>query len=203
MGCDIMKKMNKILFTCSVVLSLFGLLMIYSSSYVWAEYKFKDPFKYLKNQSLFLVIGTGLMYIVSKINYKKYYKYSNKIFTTCFVLMVLVLIVGSERNGSKSWFGIGSFGVQPAEFMKLSMIIFTSKYLYNNQKGINNIKKGALPILFLTFIVFFLIMLQPDFGTGIVLVMFPTVTLREPVTLLPSVSSTVNLIFSSSPYNDQ
>ena len=55
--------------------------------------------------------------------------------------------------------------------MKLAIIIFTSKYLYNNKKDIGNIKKGVLPILGLTLIIFILIMLQPDFGTGIILVM--------------------------------
>lgn len=55
--------------------------------------------------------------------------------------------------------------------MKLAMIIFTSKYLYNNRKDINNIKKGVIPILGLTLVVFALIMLQPDFGTGLILVM--------------------------------
>ena len=166
-----MKKINISLFIAIVVISLLGLLMIYSSSYVWAEYKFNDPFKYVKNQSLFLIVGILLMYLISKVDFKNYYKYANKIFLIGFVLLVLVLIFGTERNGSKSWFGIGSFGIQPSEFMKLVMIIFTSKYLYNNQKNIRNIRKGIIPILFLTFIIFALIMLQPDFGTGLILVM--------------------------------
>ena len=166
-----MKKFNLSLFISVIILSLFGLLMVYSSSSIWAEYKFDDPFKYVKNQGLFLILGIIIMYFVSKIDYKKYYKYASKIFLVCFILIVLVLIVGTERNGSKSWFGIGSFGIQPSEFMKLAMIIFTSKYLYNNQKDIGNIKKGVMPILGLTLIIFLLIMLQPDFGTGVILVM--------------------------------
>ncbi len=166
-----MKKANINLFIGCIILSLFGLLMVYSSSNVWAQYKFGDPFKYVKNQGLFLIIGIIFMCLASKIDYKKYYKYSNKIFFICLSLIILVLLVGSERNGSKSWFGIGSFGIQPSEFMKLSMIIFTSKYLYNNRKDINNIKKGVVPILLITMIIFGLIMLQPDFGTGIILVM--------------------------------
>ena len=104
-----MKKMNINLFIGCIILSLFGLLMVYSSSNIWAEYKFNDPFKYVKNQGLFLILGIIFMYLTSKIDYKKYYKYSNKIFAICFTLMVLVLLVGIERNGSKSWFGIGSF----------------------------------------------------------------------------------------------
>lgn len=166
-----MKKMDKYLFVSCIIISIFGLIMIYSSSSVWSSYKFGDPFKYIKNQGLFLIVGMISMYLISKIDYKKYYKYSNKIFIICFILIILVLIVGTERNGSKSWFGIGSFGIQPSEFMKLSMIIFTSKYLYNNKKEISNIKKGVIPILLLTLIIFALIMLQPDFGTGVILVM--------------------------------
>ena len=166
-----MRKMNITLVISVILLSLFGLMMVYSSSYIWAEYKFDDPFKYVKNQGLFLIIGLVLMFLVSKFDFNNYYKYSNKIFLVCFILLILVLFVGTERNGSKSWFGFGSFGIQPSEFMKLAMIIFTSKYLYNNRKDINNIKKGVIPILGLTLIVFALIMLQPDFGTGLILVM--------------------------------
>ena len=145
--------------------------MIYSSSNIWAEYKYNDTFKYVKNQGLFLLIGLYALYYISKINYRKYFEYSNKIFLVCLVLMILVLFIGKERNGSKSWFGIGSFGIQPSEFMKLSMIIFTSKYLCNNKKNISNIKKGIIPILLVTMIIFILVMLQPDFGTGVILMM--------------------------------
>ena len=166
-----MKKVNITLVIATIIISLFGLLMIYSSSYVWAEYKFDDAFKYVKNQGLFLLIGLILMYFISKVNFENYYKHANKIFLICFILLILVLFFGTERNGSKSWFGIGAFGIQPSEFMKLAMIIFTSKYLYNNRKLVGNIKKGVIPILLLTLIIFGLIMLQPDFGTAIILVM--------------------------------
>ena len=74
------------------------------------------------------------------------------------------------RNGSRSWFGIGSFGFQPSEVAKLSLIIFVSKYLSNNEKEVKSIKKGVLPILTIIFLFFGLIMLEPDFGTGMVIV---------------------------------
>ncbi|MBR2832943.1 MAG: putative lipid II flippase FtsW [Bacilli bacterium] len=166
-----MKKEMITLWISIIIISLFGLLMIYSSSCVWSDYKFNDAFKYVKNQALFLIIGLILMYFISKINFKDYYNHSNAIFIICFILLILVLFFGTERNGSKSWFGIGSFGIQPSEFMKLAMIIFTSKYLYNNRKEMGSIKKGVIPILFITLIIFALIMLQPDFGTGLILVM--------------------------------
>ena len=168
-----MKKFDSTLFITILITSIFGIIMIYSASYIWAEYKFNDPFKFVKNQFLFFIIGTIMMIFISKINYNKYLKYSNKILLVTVILLILVLIpgIGTIRNGSRSWFGIGSFGIQPSEAAKLALIIFTSKYLSNNQKDIKNIKKGVIPILGITLFIFGLIMLQPDFGTGVIIVM--------------------------------
>lgn len=167
------RSVDILLLVSVLIISIFGLIMIFSASYIWAEYKFNDPFKFVKNQGLFFIIGTILMFFISKIDYKIYYQKSNLILTSCIILLILVLIpgVGTVRNGSRSWFGIGSFGIQPSEFTKLGLIIFTSKYLCNNEKNIKNIKKGVLPILFLVISIFGLIMLQPDFGTGTIIVM--------------------------------
>lgn len=146
--------------------------MVYSSSSIWAEYKFGDPYRYLKMQSLFLCVGLIIMLMVSKIDYTYYLKKTNIILGVCLLLLILVLVpgIGSVRNGSRSWFGIGSFGIQPSEFAKLALIIFTSKYLMKNEKILKNITKGVFPILILLMTFFGLIMLQPDFGTGTIIV---------------------------------
>ena len=146
--------------------------MIYSSSNIWALYKFNDSLYYLKHQSLFFVVGLIAMFIISKIDYKLYLKYSNKILLLSLILLVLVLIpgIGQVRNGSRSWFGIGSFGFQPSEIAKIALIIFVSKYLANNEKEVKSITKGVFPILLVIFLFFGLIMLEPDFGTGMVIV---------------------------------
>ena len=170
-----MKKnsVNVVLLLSVIVISLFGLVMIYSASYVWAEYKFNNPFKFVINQGVFFIIGVVFMMIISRIDYKIYYEKSNLFFIICLILLILVIIpgVGSVRNGSRSWFGIGSFGIQPSEFTKLALIIFVSKYLVNNERLICDVKRGVLPILGVLFLVFGLIMLQPDFGTGMIIVM--------------------------------
>lgn len=167
------RKIEILLLISVIAISIFGLIMIYSASYIWAEYKFNDPYKFVKNQGLFFIMGLIFMIIISKINYNIYYKKANIILLICFILLILVLIpgIGTVRNGSKSWFGIGSFGIQPSEFAKLGLIIFVSKYLANNENSVKNIKKGVLPILGLTLLMFGIIMLQPDFGTGTIIVM--------------------------------
>lgn len=146
--------------------------MVYSSSMIWAEYKFNDSLYYLKHQGLFFVVGLIVMFIISKIDYKLYLMYSNKILLLSLILLVLVLIpgIGQVRNGSRSWFGIGSFGFQPSEIAKIALIIFVSKYLANNEKEVKSITKGVFPILLIIFLFFGLIMLEPDFGTGMVIV---------------------------------
>ena len=171
-GC-MKKKCEWTLLIGVIAISILGLFMIYSASYIWSEYKYGDALKYVKNQGLFLIIGIILMIVVSKIDYHIYLKKSNAILIGCLLLLVLVLIpgIGTVRNGSRSWFGIGSFGIQPSEFAKLGLIIFVSKYLSKNEKATKDIKKGVLPIFGLVLLVFGLIMLQPDFGTGTIIVM--------------------------------
>ena len=159
-----MKKFDLLLFITIITISLFGIIMIYSASYIWAEYKFNDPFKFVKHQGLFFIIGIIMMLITSKIPYKVYFEKANTLLLISIILLILVIIpgIGTVRNGSRSWFGIGSFGIQPSEFAKLTLIIFTSKYLTKNEKGV-------LPILGIVILVFGLIMLQPDFGTGMII----------------------------------
>mgnify|MGYP003294885343 CR=1 FL=1 len=98
-----LKKIDKTLLFTVIFLIIFGILMIYSSSSIWSEYKFNDKFHYVKLQSLFAIAGIVLMFIVSKINYKFYYKKANLVIMICLGLLILVLIpgIGSIRNGSR------------------------------------------------------------------------------------------------------
>ena len=167
-----MKRVDWLLLIGVVLITLFGLIMIYSSSCIWSQYRFNNPYKFVISQGIFLIISYMIMVILINVDYKEYLKKANIIFGVCFLLLILVLIpgIGSVRNGSQSWFGIGSFGIQPSEFAKLGLIIFTAKYLSNNNKFLKDIRKGVIPILIVLFTVFGLIMLQPDFGTGMIIV---------------------------------
>ncbi len=166
-------KNNRILLISTIVLIIIGIIMIYSSSNIWALYKYNDSFKYVKSQVLFFLVGLIVIYISSKIKPEIYEKYSNNILLICFILLILVLIpgIGKVRNGSRSWFGIGPLGIQPSEFTKIALIIYTSKYLAHNNRYIKDIKKGLLPLFIIIFIFFLLIMLEPDFGTAMVIIL--------------------------------
>ena len=165
-------KFDRRLFLSVLVLMFFGLLMIYSSSSIWAEYRFSNSLHFCLYQGIFIVIGIVLMIVLSKVNVSFYYKNATKLLVVSLILLILVLIpgIGVIRNGSRSWFGLGGFGIQPSELAKLALIIFTAKYLEKSNKFLKNYKKGVFPILFILMMVFGLIMLEPDFGTGMIIV---------------------------------
>jgi cell division protein FtsW len=149
-----------------------GLIMVYSASAIWAEYKFDDSFFFAKRQMLFAAAGIMAMFFIMNIDYWTWRTWAKAIVIICFVLLVLVLIpgVGNVRNGSRSWIGVGAFSIQPSEFMKLAMIAFLAKYLSERQKLITSFRKGLVPSLGLAFLAFGMIMLQPDLGTGTVMI---------------------------------
>lgn len=162
-----------LLLTVIIALLIVGIIMVYSASHVWSLYKFGDEFYYLKRQLLFAGVGFIAMLFFMLIPYTTWKKYSNFILLGCFILLILVLIpgIGMIRGGARSWIGVGAFSIQPSEFMKLGLIVFLAALLSEKQKYITSFTKGFLPSLLLIFTAFGLIMLQPDLGTGLVLVL--------------------------------
>ncbi|WP_425388528.1 stage V sporulation protein E [Bacillus solimangrovi] len=161
-----------VLVLTTLLLLAIGLIMVYSASAIWAEYKFDDSFFFAKRQLLFAGAGIFAMFFMMNIEYWTWRDYSKLLLLICFGLLVIVLIpgVGLVRGGARSWLGVGAFSVQPSEFMKLAMIAFLAKYLSEHQKKITSFKKGLVPSLGLVMFAFGMIMLQPDLGTGTVLV---------------------------------
>lgn len=161
-----------ILIIVTLALLAIGLIMVYSASAVWADYKFADSFFFAKRQLLFAGLGFVAMFLMMNIDYWSWRKWAKPILIVCFILLLAVLVpgIGMERNGSRSWIGVGAFSVQPSEFIKLALIAFLAKFLSEKQRYITTVKKGLAPSLALVFLAFGLIMLQPDLGTGTVMV---------------------------------
>lgn len=167
-----LRKNGKVVLFCVILLTIIGVYEVYSASHVWALYKEHDSLYYFKRQFIFALLGILAMFISMRININNIFKYSKHILYFGLLLLMLVLIpgIGMVRGGSRSWFGIGSFGIQPAEFFKASIIIYGANYLANNYKKTKLFYKGIVPLLFVTFIGFALIMLQPDLGSGVVMI---------------------------------
>lgn len=158
-----------------IVLTLLtiGIFMVYSSSYIWAEYKYGDEFYFLKRQLLFASTGVIFMGIIMLIPFYTLRSYALVILGFCVLLLFLVLIpgVGMSRGGAQSWIGVGAFSIQPAEFIKLGLILYLAHYLAKSKKYMTDFFRGFLLPHSLVIFCFGLIMLQPDLGTGVVLVL--------------------------------
>lgn len=165
--------MDYVLLTAVLILLLIGVLMVYSASSVWSDYKFGDEFFYLKRQMLFAIAGLIGIWVMVKIPYFKWVNWAVVIYIACFVLLIALFIpgVGIVRGGAKSWIGVGAFSIQPSEFMKLGLILLFAKLLPQNQHKLPNFLQGFMPMLLLILLPFGLIMLQPDLGTGVVFVL--------------------------------
>lgn len=165
-----LKKADISIIVVTLILILFGLFMVYSASNVVATYKYNDSYYFLKRQLIFSILGIIVMFIFMKININKIINSSNILFIISLVLLVLVLIpgIGVVRGGARSWIGFGSFSVQPAEIVKVSLILFLSVVLTKINNKLNKFKYTMLCFGIILGI-FLLIMLQPDFGTGLVI----------------------------------
>ncbi|GJM72262.1 hypothetical protein HMSSN036_44780 [Paenibacillus macerans] len=148
-----------------------GIVMVYSAGSVLAFHDYGDSFYFVKRQLLFAVLGLVAMFLMMNFDYRLLRKYAKVGLLICFALLVIVLIpgIGVVRGGARSWLGISSFGIQPSEFMKLGMILFLSYFLSQEDYKITNFAKGLLPPLGVIGLAFGLIMLQPDLGTGTVM----------------------------------
>jgi len=156
----------------TLLLLTIGVIMVYSASAVLAFHEFGDSLYYLKRQLLFAALGIIAMFFMMNVDYTVWKKHARIGLFVCFGLLVIVLIpgIGVVRGGARSWLGIGSFGIQPSEFMKIGMILFLAKMLSEQQSKITLFTRGLLPPLGIMGLAFGLIMLQPDLGTGAVLV---------------------------------
>jgi cell division protein FtsW len=149
-----------------------GVVMVYSASAVAAFHDYGDAYYYVKRQLLFAVLGVAAMFTMMNVEYTFWRKWAVPALLACFGMLVIVLIpgIGVWRGGARSWLGIGSFGIQPSEFMKLAMTFFLAKLLSERHNQITQFTRGLLPPLGILGLAFGLIMLQPDLGTGVVMI---------------------------------
>lgn len=116
-----------------------------------------------------IIIGIIVAIIISQIDYRGFATLIQPLFFGISSLLILVLIFGSRINGAKSWFSIGPLNLQPGEFAKIVVVLIVAHYVSRYHHKLNNfflILLSLLPVL----IIVSLILLQPDFGTAVILI---------------------------------
>ncbi len=166
--------MGKIDFSILLVVSAlcaFGLVMIFSASYYYAQHYSGanyDSYYYLKRQIVYLLIGYPVMLLISCINYRLIEKINVLALVVSAILLVVVLVWGKEYNGGKRWLDVFGVSVQPSEIAKFGLMIFMSAYMSRHRAEMSTFRGGMLPMLIVIAFICGLIMLQPNMSMAVI-----------------------------------
>jgi len=151
---------DKWLFILPLLLSTFGLLMIFNASSVAALKDFSDKFYYFKHQLAWLAIGIVLFLTFSIFDYRLLKKFAFLAFFLNIILLIIVLFpsVGKQIYGGRRWLDFGGFTIQPSEFIKLSFIVYLSTLFEK--------RRNFFVFLSLIGVILLLLILEPDLGTA-------------------------------------
>lgn len=169
-------KSDKVLFLTTILLVGLSIVMVYSASAAVALEKYGSGSAFLVKQSLWAVLGIAVLAVVMQIDYRAYREPA--FIWTCLgvVGVALVLVLFSPPvNNARRWFGLGSIGIQPSELAKLAAIFFIAAILERRINRIGDAAYALLPIGLVVMCLVGLILLEPDFGTSMSLVLIASV----------------------------
>lgn len=152
----------------SLLLLLTSIVLISSASVQEAFTTTGDSYYYLKRQIVYCVVASGVGIIIAAIPSEKWFDIAVPAMGVTLFLLILVLIIGREVNEAKRWIGVGPINIQPAELLKLFWIIYFSSYTCRKIENVRYKISGFVkPLIFIT-IIALLLLLQPDFGSLVV-----------------------------------
>jgi cell division protein FtsW len=153
----------------TVVLTIVGLVTVYSASFVIGLARYGDPQYYITRQLAWAVLGAALLILAARTNYHVYEKYALPLMAGTILTLTAVLVAGVEANGARRWLGVGEFTVQPAEFAKLTVTVYLAAWLVAKGDTIRSFEHGLAPFVIIISLVGALIMLEPSLGTTLII----------------------------------
>lgn len=159
---------DKWLFIATVALICASVVMVYSASAVVALERFQQPYLFVTKQIMWAAVGLAAVTIVMRVDYRAYRNDRFIWALLALVGMMLVAVLFSRPvNGTRRWFAVGGFGIQPSELAKMAAILFTALILERRRHRINEVSYSLLPIALIVGGLTGLILLEPDFGTAV------------------------------------
>ncbi len=163
---DILKKERKFIFFVVFAITLFGLLMVYESSSVYAFKAAQDATYFLKKQLISFVAGLSLFFISLFIDLDFLRRWNKELLLLTILCLVVVVFLGHEAGGAKRWLYLGGFNIQPSEILKVSFLLYCADYCRRKKGLIKTIGRGLIPLGVILGSVCILLLLQPDLGTA-------------------------------------
>jgi len=160
---------DTLLFAVVLVLTALGVVMVYSSSAIFAQLKFGDSRHFLVRNLVWMTLGFTAMAVTMRLDYRSYRRLAYPLLGTAFVLLFAVLFVGARRNGAQRWFSLGGLSFQPAELAKLALVVYLSHSLAKKADKVKQFAVGFLPHLVVCGVFMGLLLKQPDLGTAVIM----------------------------------
>jgi cell division protein FtsW len=169
-------KSDRVMFTTTVLLVGLSVVMVYSASAAVALEQFQRPYLFLIKQGMWAALGMTVLGVVMRVDYRTY---REPVFIwSCLGVVALALVAvlfSAPVHNARRWFGIAGIGVQPSELSKLAAIFFIAALLERRMHRINDIGYALLPIGIAVGALVGLILLEPDFGTSMSLLLIAAV----------------------------
>ncbi|MDQ2622271.1 MAG: putative lipid II flippase FtsW [Actinomycetota bacterium] len=199
----------KLLFTVTLALVAIGVVMVFSASsttQILNDGGLAASTTFLKKTLIAVLIGFALFALVTKMKLSRLREVTPKFAFACLGALVAVLVVGQEVNGTRGWFILGPAQIQPAEFLKLALILYGAHLLADQPERLRSIRDMG-PYLGFTAISCFFVLMQPDMGTAMIAIFAVGVTLvaagakRRDLTLLGGLVAAGAMLFAlAAPY---
>lgn len=144
---DTKESVDYVLLILVLILVVFGLVVLYSTSAYNGRVRFADPAYYFKKQFFATSLGLMGMYLVSQIDYRRWAAVAWLAYLASMILSTAVLFIGDEINGSKRWLSLGPLSFQPSEFAKLAVVILLASIVSRNASHMKSWRYMFLVIL--------------------------------------------------------
>lgn len=166
---------DRALLSTTLMLTLFGLLMVYSASIALADgprYESYGRYYFVIRHGLFIAVGTIMAIFAASVPMRVWQKLSIPIFALSILLLIVVLIpgIGREVNGARRWLPLGIINFQPSELMKMAMVLYAADYTVRKQEHLQTFLRGFLPMAVALGFVGVLLLMEPDLGAFMVIV---------------------------------
>ncbi|WP_436899401.1 putative lipid II flippase FtsW [Acinetobacter gyllenbergii] len=162
---------RNILIFCVIALLCFGSVMVASASMPYAEYIHESPFYFLIRHGISIVVAAVVAFLTYRVSLNLWFKNAFPLWLITIVLLLAVLVVGSEVNGAHRWIKVGGFTLQPTEIAKIVMAIFTADYVVRRAKEVRTHWKGLLRLSGVMALTVGFIVAEPDLGATVVIVL--------------------------------
>ena len=186
---------RQLLVLVPLALTAFGLVMVYSATSASAALGNGNPLGYLERQAIYAALGIALMIIAARSDFRKLRELAPGMVVTALVLCAAVLVMGERINGARRWIGFGPAAFQPSEFAKLALVVWCAAYLARKPPP-RTLKDLGRPIGTLVGAFCVLVVIEPDLGTVITIVVMVGAMLLVAGTPLPTLGAAYGVVCS-------